>query len=220
MRKILAVLIVLVFMLSLCACADTEPEKNPGTTQPQNQSDPENTPEPKVEPPIEVSEFGPEENMPKPFADGAENADFTAESAGITAGGRVFTLEWIYYHNTHDWVQAGITYDDGVNLAGTYIDLGLANDAWEAVKAKISDFTMLVMMDPVVIDSAAMPSVTVGDEVYDFAWLSSHNATEYTEAGIPAATVKDYMDAVRDNYGHTPEFRWIEIVYDRLVNGF
>lgn len=221
MKKLLAILLSLTLVLLLCACESAEPNDTPDTNQSQNQTDtqdPETIAEP--EPPIEVSEFAPNEDMPEPFADGAENADFTSEAAGVTVGERAFTLEWIYYHNIHDWVKAGITYDDGVNLAEVFINLGLTDQAWKAVKEKISDFTMIVMWESDSIDGAALPSITVGDEVYDLAWLSSHNATEYKEAGIPAATVKDYLDVLRDKYWYTSEFRWMEIVYDRMVNGF
>ena len=222
MKKLLAILLILAMMLSLCACAGEEantPKEPDGHDQPA--ADPDEPKEPAPEPPIEVSDIGPvDESLPAPF-DGEAPADFTDETHGITVGGSVYTPEWLYYHNIHDWVQVGMTYDDVSAKTGELIGFdSMTSAAVDVLKAKISDFTMLIMLESSDGSSSPAPSITVGDETYDFEWLTSHNATEYTEAGIPAATLKEYMTAIEDSHGYTKGYRWLEVVYDRLVNGW
>ena len=221
MKRIIAILLALALMLCLCACAEEDGARTPNEPDGQNQpADPDPEPEePKPEPPIEVSEFSAPEDMPAPF-DGGAPESFTDETLAVFVGDRAFTPEWLYYQDIHDWVQAGITYDQISEKTGSYLDLPLTADALAAFKDKISEFTMIVMLTSGDGSTNPAPSITVGDEVYDFEWLTSHNATEYTEAGIPASTIKDYMDAIKETHGYTPEYRWIEIVHDRLVNGW
>lgn len=222
MKKLIAILLALTLMLSLCACAGESEDDTPnGPNAPKDQVDDSIDPEePTPEPPIEVSEFGDPEDMPEPLENGGTPDEFTSDEYAITVGDRVFNLGWLYEHNIHDWAQAGITYDQINGMTGKYLDLPLTADAISALKTKISDFTMLVMLESGDGSSATPPQITVGDEIYDFEWLTSHNATEYTEAGIPADTLQQYMDAIEDNFGYTSEFRWLKIVHDRLVNGW
>ena len=217
MKKLLAVLLAFALVLSLCACAEEQP-RTPGEADLPNNNQ---AAEPKQEPPIEVSEFGDPEDMPAPFADGVDTSDFTSDTYAITIGSRTFTPEWLYYQNIHDWVQAGIPFDAVEDLTKNCQELPMNSDAWEAFKTKISDFTMLSFMGTTDgTYSAGAPVITIGGDEYGFEWLSSHNATEYNEAKIPAATVKEYLDAIEPTLGYTPEYRWIKVVYDRMVNGW
>ena len=218
MKKLISILTALVMALSLCACAGEAENPADGDSESQQTQAPETEePEPAVEPPIEVSEFGEPEEMPEPF-DGEEPAEFTSDELAITVGDRKFNVSWLYSQNIYDWRQAGITYDQISDKTGAYIDIPFTDEALTAFKNKISDFSMLLMLN----DGSKVytPTVTVGDESYDYEWLSSHNATEYTEAGIDAATVKSYLDAIEENFWYAPEYRWISEVYNRLVNGW
>lgn len=223
MKKLLAILLAISLMLSLCACAGEgegpTPDKPGDQQNPPSDPDPEPD-EPAPEPPIEVSEFGDLEDMPEPL-DGSLPAEFSSADYALTVGDRTFDLEWIYYHNIYDWAQAGFTYDQINEKTPDYLGLPLNADAINALKNKISDFTMLTFMGTADGTTAgATPEITVNDDAYDFEWLTSHNATEYTEAGIPADTLKQYMEAIEADYWYTPEYRWLKIVYDRLVNGW
>ena len=218
MKKIILILTALAMAIAFCACAVEDGGDEPSdVTEPQKAQELETEPVPVVEPPIEISEFGEPEDMPEPF-EGEEPAEFTAEELAITVGDRSFNASWLYWHNIYDWRQAGITYDQIKEMNGAYMDLPFTAEAMEAYKAKVSDFTMIMMLD----DGSRVytPTVTVGDEEYDYEWLASHNATEYTEAGIDADTVKTYLEAIEENFWYAPEYRWISEVYNRLVNGW
>ena len=217
MKKIVLILTVLVMALSVCACAVEENSEPSGGTETKQEQKLETEPVPVVEPPIEISEFGEPEDLPEPF-EGEEPAEFTSDELAITVGDRSFNAAWLYWHNIYDWRQAGITYDQIKEMNGAYMDLPFTDAAMEAYKAKVSDFTMIMMLN----DGSQVftPTVTVGDESYDYEWLASHNATEYTEAGIDADTVKTYLDAIEENFWYAPEYRWISEVYNRLVNGW
>lgn len=218
MRKFLALILALTLALSLCACG-TEADDTPNVTAKQTEATTEE-PEPEPEPPIEVSEFCDPEEMPAPF-DGDAPEGYTSDELAITANGTTYTLEWLYNHNIYDWRQAGITYNQIDEAYEEYLDVPFTADAAAALKTKVSDFTMLTMLGTTDGNIYAdTPEITVGDETYDIEWLSSHNATEYTEAGIDADTVSQYLDAVKDGFWYTREYRWIETVHDRLVNGW
>ncbi len=214
MKKFLSLILAAAMALTLAACGDAAPvEEGGGTDAPETEA-PVVT-EPPVEPPIEVSEFCDPEDMPE-----ADLAEFEADEYAIYVGDRAFNLGWLYEHNIYDWRQAGITYDQISEKTDSYLALSFPEDALAKFKQKISDFTMLMMLTPSAEGFAGTPSITVDDAEYDVSWLSSHNATEYTEAGINADTVSQYLDALAENYWYTREYRWIEVVRDRLVNGF
>lgn len=221
MKKFLFLILVAAIVLFAAGCADdstttdlTDDAAGPSGTENAESETPAET-EPPVEPAIEVSEFCEPEDMPE-----AELSEFESDDYAITVGDRTFSLGWLYEHNIYDWRQAGITYDQIDEKTGSYLALPFSEEALEKFKQKISDFTMLIMLQPSAEGFADTPSITVDDDVYDIEWLSSHNATEYTEAGIDAGTVSQYLEALAENYWYTREYRWIEIVHDRLVNGF
>lgn len=222
MRKFAAVILALAMVLSLCACGDsgvrTPNEPEPATAAPA-ETEPE---EVKVEPPIEISEFSDPEDVPAPTDSGEYPEEALDESLAVTASdGRTYDFKWLYEHNVHDWLAAGIAFDPIDELSDAYLALPLTDDAIATMKQKISDFTELTFMGGTAeagIKSVA-PVITVGDEEYGLDWMSSHNATEYTEAGIDADIVSQYLEAIAD-YSYTREYRWIHVVYDRLVNGF
>ena len=207
MKKLLAIFMALFMVFALVGCAAEGDE--PSITQPNGtEASPATEPEVTEEPPIEISEFCPEEDMPAPFeGDGAFADIFIGD----------YTPEWLYYHNIYDWRAAGITYNEVDSATGELLSMPLADDALVALKQKISDFTMIMMLDVPADIYASAPAITVDDDVYDITWLSSHNATEYTEAGIPAETVKQYLDALSENFWYTYEYRWVEEVYSRLT---
>lgn len=221
MKKILAVLFAAAMLLCTVSCgteADTPEDDLPAATEPTD-TEPE---APKEEPPIEVSEFSDPEEMPAVTEDGSEPAEFTSPDYAISVGDRSFDLKWIYYQNIHDWAQAGITFDQIEEKTYDYLSVPMTDEAAAALKQKISDFSMLLLMGTtdgsVAPDSA--PEISVGEEVYGIEWLSSHNATQYTEAGISADIVSQYLEAIEADFGYTPEYRWIKEVLNRLVNGW
>lgn len=222
MKKIFVILCVAIFALTLCSCGDVEPRTpNESETEPASvATEAETEPEIPEEPPIEISEFCDPEDMPEPFS-GDAPAVYTSESDGITVDGRSFTLEWLYLHNIYDWRAAGIPFDGIDDKTSDYLDCGFTDAARDAFKQKISDFTMLSFLgttNGTYVVSA--PSITLGDETFGLDWLSSHNATEYTEAGLDADIVSQYLDALAADYWYTPEYRWIQEVHNRLVNGW
>ena len=215
MKKLLAILFVLTLALSLCACA-AEPNEPTGT-QPKGTEAPAPTePEVTEEPPIEISEFCPVDDMPAPFSD-EDPVAFSDETYAITVGGESYTPEWLYNHNIYDWRTAGITFDQVNAVADGVLDMPFNSDALAEFKAKISEFTMIMMLEAPADINTLGYAVTLDDEVYDIAWLSSHNATEYKEAGIPAATIKEFLDILHDDFWYTREYRWMEEVYARLT---
>ena len=221
LRKIAALICALALAASLCGCAFTDEEAedigpNEITEPAETEPEPE---EPKVEPPIEVSRFCEPDDMPE-----ADFAELDDETYAIEADGETYTLRWLYDHNIYDWRTAGITFDQVNERTKTLLGLDYSDEAFEAIKKKVSDFTELMVLKPAAEGEAAagVITVTTGDETvdYDIEWLSSHNATDYTAAGIDADTVSAYLDAIYENYWYTREYRWIEVVHDRLVNGF
>lgn len=219
--KLAALLLSLALVLGLVGCGTYDEDDTldaPDTVDQQNSDDEPKEPEkPKEEPPIEISEFSEPEDMPKATESGEYPPEFTADDYAINVDGRSFTLQWLYEQNIHDWFQAGITFEMIEGMTGKYLDLPLTADAIEALKQKISDFTMLTYLE---VGTVTPPSITVDEAVYDLEWLSSHNATQYTEAGISADIVSQYLDMITDDFGYTPEYRWIKEVYNRLVNGW
>lgn len=215
MKKFFALALTALMALSLCAC--TMPEENTPEAATTAAPAPEEavTTEAPVEPPIEIGEFCDPEEMPA-----ADLPEMEDDAYSITVGDRSFTLKWLYEHNIYDWRQAGISYEQVEEKTGDYMDLAFSAEALEALKAKISDFTMLVMLTPADGSAVTAPEITVDDEVYDLAWLSSHNSTDYTDAGIDAGTVKQYLESMENDFWYTKEYRWIEEVYNRLVNGW
>lgn len=223
LKKLAAILLALVMVLALAGCGGETEGENPDVQPDAADAQPEDTePEaPKEEPPIEISEFGDPEEMPQATDSGEYPAEFTSDDYAITVGDRSFTLQWLYEQNIHDWIQAGITFDQIDEKTDSYLALPLTAEAIEALKTKISDFTQIVFMGTTAeagIESVA-PIITVGDQEYGLDWMTSHNATEYTEAGIDANVVSQYLDALAD-YSYTPEYRWIKEVHNRLVNGW
>ena len=214
MKKLLAVLLVLTLVLSLCACAEEQSE--PAGTQPQTTDVPHPTePEVTEEPPIEISEFCPADDMPSPFGD-EDPIDFY-DAYNIEVGGESYSPAWLYNHNIYDWRTAGITYEQVNTVADDILGLPFNDDAFAALRAKISEFTLIMMLEAPADINTLGYAVTLDDEVYDIAWLSSHNATEYKEVGIPAATVKEFLDALHDDFWYTREYRWMEEVYARMT---
>ena len=215
MKKLLAILLAMTMLFAFAACASEE--SGPAPSEPKGTEAPPAT-EPKVteEPPIEISEFGPAEDMPAPFG-GEDPVGFSDGSIAVTVGDETYTAEWLYWHNIYDWRQAGITYEQVGKVTDAIVDLPFNDDALAGIKAKISDFTMIMMLEAPVDINTSAPAITLDDEVYDVAWLSSHNATDYKEVGIPADTVKQYLDALKDDFWYTYEYRWIEEVYSRMT---
>ena len=216
MKKLLATILAFTLILSLAGCGNEPAE--PYTTDPRD-TEAKPAPEPEVteaEPPIEITDFCPEEDMPSPFS-GDAPADFSNDTYAVSAGGGSYTPQWLYYHNIYDWYTAGITFDQVNAVADDILGLPFNDDALTALKSKISDFTMIMMLETPADVKAEGYAITIDDASYDIAWLSSHNATEYKDAGIPAATVKELLDALHDSFWYTYEYRWMEEVYSRLT---
>lgn len=206
-------------ILSLVACSDDAAVQEEITGTEPIATEAPVTEEPKVEPPIEVNRFCDPEDMPE-----ADFPEFTDESLAIEADGETYTLGWLYEHNIYDWREAGITFKQIDDCSKTLLGLDYSNEALKAIKQKVSNFTELMMLSPAADGeiTAGEIIVTTGDESvnYNIEWLSSHNATEYTEAGITAEVVEQYLESIEEDFWYTKEYRWIAIVYDRLVNGF
>lgn len=221
MKRFIALILALALALSLCACGDegvrtpNEPEEN--TAEPA-ESAPEEEPA-KEEPPIEIPRFLEPDDMPE-----ASFPEFTDESLAIEVDGESYNLGWLYEHNIHDWIEAGISFDQVNDVSPKLLGLDYTDEAFEAIKKKVSDFTEITMLNASAEPSAVAGSIVVtkGDEetTYDLTWLSSNNATAYTEAGIGAEVVAQYLESLKADFWYTKEYRWIEEVYNRLVNGF
>ncbi len=218
MKKIAIILALLMAMTMLCACGDGSEE--PAATAPQTEAPAETEPEEEpVEPPIEIEEFGNYDDMPAPTDSGEIPAEFTSDDFTVTVGDKSYNLQWLYEHSIYDWRLAGITFDQIEEKSDAILDIEFSSDAYAKMKQKISDFVMITMLDPGA-DLSSAPVITVGDKEFDVEWLASHNATEYTAENIDAATVKQYLDSMSETLWYTREYRWISVVYDRLVNGW
>lgn len=216
MKKIAIILALLMAMTMLCACGDGSEE--PASTAPQTEAPAETEPEEEpVEPPIEIEDLF--DDMPAPTDSGEIPPEFTSDDFTITVGDKSYNLQWLYEHSIYDWRYAGITYDQIEEKSDAILDIEFSSDAYAKMKQKISDFVMITMLDPGA-DLSSAPVITVGDKEFDVEWLASHNATEYTAENIDAATVKQYLDAMSETLWYTREYRWISVVYDRLVNGW
>ncbi len=223
MKKFLAIILALVMAMSLCACGLLEEDAEPETpaAAPETEAAETEAPEPEPEPPIEVGRFCEPDDMPE-----ADFPEFTDPSLAIEVDGESYTIGWLYEHNIYDWREAGISFDQVNDRAVSILGLDYSDEAFEAIKRKVSDFTELMMLTPAADPEAVAGDIIVSssdgseDKVYDLEWLSSHNATEYTEAAITADIVKQYLDSIEPNFWYTREYRWIEVVYDRLVNGW
>ena len=220
MKKLLSVTAaVLALLILLCACAVNDTEEAP---EPVETSAPETeAPEPVVEPPIVILDYPNIEEMPEPVEGGGVPDEFTSDEFAVSVGDESFNLQWLYEHSIYDWRYAGIAFDQIEEKSDAILEINMTADAVAAMKQKISDFTMLSFLgttDGTYVVSA--PSITLGDETFGLDWLSSHNATEYTEAGLDADIVSQYLDALAADYWYTPEYRWIQEVHNRLVNGW
>ncbi len=218
MKKLLSVTAaVLALLILLCACAVNDTEEAP---EPVETSAPETeAPEPVVEPPIVILDYPNIEEMPEPVEGGGVPDEFTSDEFAVSVGDESFNLQWLYEHSIYDWRYAGIAFDQIEEKSDAILEINMTADAVAAMKQKISDFTMLMMLDPGA-DLSSTPIITVGDKEFDVEWLSSHNATDYAAENIDAETVRSYLDAMSGSLWYTREYHWISTVYDRLVNGW
>ncbi len=221
-KKLSAIFLAAALAFCLAACGTEDMDDDVETqTEPPAPVETEAVTEAPVEPPIEVGRFCEPEDMPE-----ADCPEFTDESLAIEADGEKYTLGWLYEHNIYDWREAGITFDQINERSEDILWLDYSDEAFQAIKAKVSAFTELMMLSPVADVTPKSGEIVVSssdgsdDVSYGIDWLSSHNATDYTEAGITADVVKQYLDSLKDDFWYTKQYRWIEVVYDRLVNGF
>lgn len=223
MKKTIA-LSLAILMALFGGCALTEPEEEivEVVTVPAVTEAPV-TEAPKEEPPIEVDRFCEPDDVPDYHL-----PEFDDESLGIEADGEVYTIGWLYEHNIYDWREAGITFEQIDERSEDILKLDYPTAVFNAFKQKISDFVELMMLSPAdgasVKPGGIVVTTDAGGEVseasYDFDWLSSHNATDYTAAGIDEHTVSQYLGSIHDDFWYTKEYRWIEVVHERLVNGW
>lgn len=219
MKKISAFILAAVLALTLFGCAAEEPEEVVDVITEPAVTEAPVTEAPKVEPPIEIDRFCEPDDMPE-----ADLPELDDEANAIVVDGETYTLRWLYDHNIYDWREAGITFEQVNDRSAQLLGIDYSDEAFEAIKLKVSDFTELMMLSPAADGEVKAGGITVttGDETvdYDLEWLSSHNATEYTEAGITADVVADYLEAMEADFWYTYEYRWVTEVYNRLVNGF
>ena len=219
MKKILAFILATVLALTLFGCAAEEPEEVVDVITEPAVTEAPVTEAPKVEPPIEIDRFCEPDDMPE-----ADLPELDDEANAIVVDGETYTLRWLYDHNIYDWREAGITFEQVNDRSAQLLGIDYSDEAFEAIKLKVSDFTELMMLSPAADGEVKAGGITVttGDETvdYDLEWLSSHNATEYTEAGITADVVADFLEAMEADFWYTYEYRWVTEVYNRLVNGF
>ena len=219
MKKILAFILATVLALTLFGCAAEEPEEVVDVITEPAVTEAPVTEAPKVEPPIEIDRFCEPDDMPE-----ADLPELDDEANAIVVDGETYTLRWLYDHNIYDWREAGITSEQVNDRSAQLLGIDYSDEAFEAIKLKVSDFTELMMLSPAADGEVKAGGITVttGDETvdYDLEWLSSHNATEYTEAGITADVVADFLEAMEADFWYTYEYRWVTEVYNRLVNGF
>ena len=219
MKKISAFILAAVMALTLFGCAAEEPEEVVDVITEPAVTEAPVTEAPKVEPPIEIDRFCEPDDMPE-----ADLPELDDEANAIVVDGETYTLRWLYDHNIYDWREAGITFEQVNDRSAQLLGIDYSDEAFEAIKLKVSDFTELMMLSPTADGEVKAGGITVttGDETvdYDLEWLSSHNATEYTEAGITADVVADFLEAMEADFWYTYEYRWVTEVYNRLVNGF
>lgn len=219
MKKILALILAAVLALTLFGCAAEESEEVVDVITEPAVTEAPVTEAPKVEPPIEIDRFCEPDDMPE-----ADLPELDDEANAIVVDGETYTLRWLYDHNIYDWREAGITFEQVNDRSAQLLGIDYSDEAFEAIKLKVSDFTELMMLSPAADGEVKAGGITVttGDETvdYDLEWLSSHNATEYTEAGITADVVADFLEAMEADFWYTYEYRWVTEVYNRLVNGF
>lgn len=219
MKKISAFILAAVMALTLFGCAAEEPEEVVDVITEPAVTEAPVTEAPKVEPPIEIDRFCEPDDMPE-----ADLPELDDEANAIVVDGETYTLRWLYDHNIYDWREAGITFEQVNDRSAQLLGIDYSDEAFEAIKLKVSDFTELMMLSPAADGEVKAGGITVttGDETvdYDLEWLSSHNATEYTEAGITADVVADFLEAMEADFWYTYEYRWVTEVYNRLVNGF
>lgn len=135
--------------------------------------------------------------------DEAKIAEHFATDCAIVIGDCIYPPEWIYEHSASDYIDAGITPEILEEKLDEYADLGLSKSAEERLYEKLSGYVGHE------INTADEPCISIGGKEYSSAWLSSHDLTDYEEAGITAKDVKGFLDKHGGEISEN-EKEWIE----------
>lgn len=141
--------------------------------------------------------------------DEAKIAEHFATDCAIVIGDCIYPPEWIYEHSADDYIDAGITPEILEEKLDEYADLGLSKSAEERLYEKLSGYVGHE------INTADEPCISIGGKEYSSAWLSSHDLTDYEEAGITAKDVKEFLSEYGDEI-NDDEKDWIESCLERM----
>lgn len=141
--------------------------------------------------------------------DEAKIAEYFATEYTIVVGSCVYPPEWVYSHSPKDYAEAGITPEMLEEKSDEYSALGLSEEAAEILGEKLSEYAGADISLP------KRPCLTVGEKEFDAGWLSSHDITDYDEAGITADAAEAFLSEQGESLSEN-EREWIESCIERM----
>ena len=141
--------------------------------------------------------------------DEAKIAEHFATDCAIVIGDCIYPPEWIYEHSASDYIAAGITPETLEEKLDEYADLELSESAEDRFYEKLSEYVGHE------INAADEPGISIDGKEYSAAWLSSHDLTDYEEAGITAKDVEKFLNEHGKEIADS-EKDWIESCLGRM----
>lgn len=147
-----------------------------------------------------------------------------ASEYSITMGNRIYCPQWMYLHTPEQYTQVGITKEMVREKIAAYSKIPLPYEARIAFQDKISNFLEEeILFDDTYINEnyGGMfykfkgQTISVGENEYDMAWLSTRPIQAYEQAGITTDMLEDLLERIADQ-SDTKEYNWIHSCLVRM----